>query len=254
MLLRDLKNITELDEKISALHAELEDLYKQRSSFVLGDVVPQALDHKTFTVDKPNDDWLQYEYQRLSTAWATYGIQIPELNKLETKLINARGVILNLAEGNPSLDHKLSIVLVPPSNLFNMDKLADMRQAQTFVLASDYIATKLQSNYRAKKWRVLVVFSDVEGLEIGNAKDIINNQLFKIDGQDMRGLGLYEYLALSLQHPAPLDLQGWTLLLKGYKTGDVPSVSYTGGHYRFETDDARGILGDERFRPAIEVV
>ncbi len=149
-------------------------------------------------------------------------------------------------------EYGLGLMLVPPASVFKVSKLNEFRLHQGLGALADSFDPAISVTYRNKNWKLYVVFNALTGMNLGSVKDIMEHHRYSIAGFDTRGLGPYEYAAFTLQHPTIIDRNEWTLLLKGYKSGDAVSASFVGNRYCFAVDDANG-LGDERFRPAIEV-
>lgn len=256
MLLKDLDTVTTIDSKITELHSELQKLYQERAR-LFSEPTPQDEKQnakaKTDTLRRTGDA-ISAEYDRLRNLWLRYDVTIPSLDELNSGFEKGLTVISSLQEDNKALDHRLSFVLVPPAKILNSKTLPTLREKQQLI-QSDHFETPVSFENKSRKWRLLVVYTGQEGLNLGSAEQLIATKSYLMNNQDTRKLGLTEYIALSLQHPLPLDIQHTTLLVKDHKASnsEVLSVGLIGGGYRFMTDDIKGI-GNERFRPAVEVL
>lgn len=248
MLLRDFQEVTELDSQIINLQNELVSLYKKRAQAVAGDNPSPQHTAMSQTTTKQL-------YNDLTQAWDIYDVTLPTYTSVRPRLAKAQALIADLELTNPHLTGCFSVVMVPPTSILGLDTIAAFRNKQSFVTCSDYIHPDLTKTATAKNWRVLVAYTSTEGLELGSAANILQSNLYKLAGHDMRGLGILEYIALSLQVQAPIDISSWTLLLKGTTSTNqtVGSAAFVAGQYRFDTDDVHGLLTNDRFRPAIEI-
>jgi hypothetical protein len=261
MLLTELKKVIDIDEHIGQLQQQLFSLYEERAKYV--DVPPTIASGKTpktFSIEGRtygNDEaWLEYEYAKLAAAWSRYGISIPSPQKLKKRLQKSKYIMDALHAAAPDVAASMGLLLVPPSRLIGTPVSCDLRRSQPFINTPDFINTELARNFSVNKgWQLLIVNSAPEGLEWGSARHILDANKYNIAGYDARSLGIFEYHALTLQADGPLDSGIWTSLFKGIKPSDslVTSVTFFNGQYRYELDDAKGIYGDERFRPAIAV-
>lgn len=251
MLLTDFKAVTEIDNKIDMLHKKLGDLYQLRAHYTV------ASDRSKGAANTAaRAGWAEQLYQTLSEAWALHGVEVPAFKTLKARLLKAGDVMRELEAQEPSLSGKLSTLLVPPARLLDMSNSKGLRDKQDFIYAADYVDPELRFSTSGTKWDVLVAYSAPQGLLLGTADAIVANKTYRLAGRDMRGLGILEYKALSLQMSARLDDNSWTMLLKGYRPAGGPalaSVACLNGQYRFEADDSAGLLGEEGFRPAIKV-
>ena len=244
-MLRDFKEVAELDSQIMNLQNELVNLYRKRAQVV----------NTGESADGPAKSSTTLLYEELMATWDVYGIHLPSYRTLKTRLLKAEKLITELEEADARLVGDMRVVLVPPTGTVNLENLRVLRDRQSFIRHKDFLSSEFGEVEQHKSWRVMVAFAAAEGLDFGPAKDILKNKLYKIAGHDMRGLGLQEYIALTLQMHGPIDTLGWTLLLQGTEqdTDQVSSVTFIHGQYRFDTDDVHGQLSEETFRPAIEI-
>lgn len=245
MLLKDLQEVNQLDGQIINLQNQLVDLYRKRASFV----TPQD---SSVTHEKHEKTSVKAEYDSLKHTWATLGVEIPNFSDLRSRLSKAQKLISELVIADPRLNNNLSVILVPPTKMLAGSNISALRNNQRFIKRDDYINSDIAFP-AGTSWHVLVAYTASTGLRMGTAQHILASKTYKLAGHDMRGLGVREYTAMSLQLQKPLDASGWTILLKNAKNGIVPSVSFIDGQYRFEYDEVDGLLVEDHFRPAIEV-
>jgi hypothetical protein len=247
MMLRDFQEVTELDGQIINLQNELVNLYRKRAA-VVSDGTP-VLATRTAA------NWTKQQYDQLAIAWAKYGVKIPSFSSLKTQLNKARHVITKLETAQSELAGDLAIILVPKDGIVNSKSAQTFRAQQKFVEHADFISDDVTMQPESKHWRVVVAYSAPEGLLLGNAEDILKAKAYKVAGYDTRALGISEYVAMTLQLDRPFDSMGWNLLLKGTKPEQtsVTSATFIHNQYRFDTDDASGLLDQESFRPAVEI-
>lgn len=251
MLLTQFQEVSRIDARITKIHKELIELYKQRDAIAEG-----KAPYRTITATKPTVvDELRTLYDKLAAAWLRYDCTIPTYKYLKPKLARAQRIITELQASNPML-RSLQVVLVPPSSALPFPTEAAFRERQT-AIEPDYASPELAAAVTPDtKWHVLVVDADVRGIDLGAASDIIAAKTYLIAGHDTRALGPREYAALTLQLGAEpmLDMDSWTMFLKDVCDGTLhPSATFAGGRFRFELDELDGALGDNRFRPAVEV-
>ncbi len=250
MLLKEFKQISDIDNQINSMHKQLADLYARREQYITQPGKTQIFS----TGNSTTEIGLKTAYTTLQAAWKQYGINIPPIKTIKKRLLKAHDLIQEMSSV-PDLQGNLDLLLVPPAKLVGRVENNSLRQKQSFITLPDFISYELPRSFSGKSWHLLVVYNGPQGLEWGTARDILDSKKYLINGRDARGLGLYEYFSLSLQASKPLDEGVWTSLLKNTSSSSkmVPSATFHQGQYRFELDDVRGVLGDERFRPAIEV-
>lgn len=261
MLLTELKKVIDIDDRIGNLHKELADLYEERARYVKSDGTFKAAVNDSGPVVQANnssdtkESWIKQEYKQLAQNWARYDITIPPAPLLKQKLGKAKQIIDKLIDEEPDLEGKLGVLLIPPHKEIGSPKSSGLRSFQKFINFEDYINPELSVKPSQKNWRMLVVFNKPAALDLGSAQEILAEKTYLIGGYDTRALGVSEYFALTLQSDTPIDIDSWTLLLKGSKVSNklAASAIFIDGQYRFELDDIRGV-GDEKFRPGVEVI
>lgn len=264
MLLNNLKKVVELDSRINDMHRQLANLYAERSNIVEAGAtiintnsnIPSATNRTTQRPKaKIHDSWASKEYASLSAAWKRYDIEIPGYTNLKVKLVKSRVIMDELSNAQSDLMGRLSVILVPPTRQLGFPINTTLRQKQGFCDINDYVNQDLPKPTNNKQWRVLVVYTNSAGLSIGSPAVIFKEKSYLIAGYDTRALGITEYAALTLQKDQPLDEATWTLLLKDYAGNEfVPSATCMNGRFRFDIDEVGGILENDCFRPAIEVL
>lgn len=249
MLLSDFDKLAQIDNEILTLQDNLVNLYRQRAGLVkpvakIADQPQQAASEQDVL-----DNW----YRHLQTEWQQRGVRIPNQKVLTKKLQTATITIAVLADAldvSPSL---FTMVLIPPKSTFGLSELAAARRNQPFVRYPDqYDNAKTAYQARSQRWRLLVVYDAHHGLAWGDATTILESKKYVVEGLDTRALGAYEYAIYSLQSLSPRDKDSWTWLLKD-KAVQPLSVAFMSGAYRFSSDDPKGYLQSERFRPAVEI-
>lgn len=269
MLLSNFKAIADLDTQISLLHHKLKELYDRRVDYIQNtapihnthpEKTPKTVSNKfdifsSFSTS-PSETTSRLDYDRLKAAWATYDIKLPTYISLKTKLSTAIERIAQMALNHSELANNLAVVAIPPFKLFNLELYPELVLKNKSKAAMPYFYPELGQGTRSSNWRIFIVYSAARGLSLGNAKTILEEKRYVINGYDMRGLGILEYAAFTLQNDLVVDVDAWALLLRNLTVNSdklVPSVAYTGGRYRFELDEAIGLLDEEYFRPAMEI-
>lgn len=267
MLLADFKAVLKIDDQIDDLQNRLNALYSTRARYIDSARLPAqqqvstpistlSLGLEAFAAPTSTNKtkWLDGQYGALKAIWTSYGLTIPSKKTLTPRLSNAKQILDKLATNHPELAGKFDIVLVPPTALLNEQSIATLRLQQPLLCTTDHFDSSITFGKTTRNWRVLVAHSGVDGLSLGSAENILATKSYKIAGFDMRALGVYEYMALSLQSDFAIDTKAWSLLLKGTKQTDslVVSAACVDGTYRYEQDDIHG-FGAESFRPAVEV-
>lgn len=261
MLLTDFKAIADIDSQISELHKQLQGLYGVRADYLDAKnpaVIQKRGNHNIFGYSSisPLQNWPNKEYNRLKFIWQSYAIEVPSYSSLKNKLQKAHQLIIKLSSSSSPLTSNLTVMLVPPAKMFNMQIYSQLLEANYPSSAPFYIDQELPAINKSSTWRIFVVYNAPTGLSLGSAKKMFDQKSYMFDKYDMRGLGVVEYAAFTLQNDFVADVNSWTLLLKNYKQKpgqQVPSAAYAGNHYRFELDDESGLFDDEHFRPAVEI-
>jgi hypothetical protein len=258
-----LKQVVEIDNQITNLHKELSSLYAKRAVFLgtsgLVNLVNSSVSNASGKKHVPlHDPWTIQTYSYLAHAWMVHGIAIPAITEIDKKLARARKIIESLTETDTTIGLQMGVLLVPPIDLVSFPITPKIRLNQAHILLNDYVTGELletASGKRKKTWQVLVAHLGGTGLDFGSAAQIQKYKKYLINGFDTRALGLRQYIALTLQINNIIDQNVWTILLGEQlaNTTLVPSATFINGQYRFELDESNSILGEERFRPAIEV-
>lgn len=251
-----LKQLVDIDNQITNLHKELSNLYAIRSNFhdlTLFEDGVNSIESAAASVDP----WVIHTYAMLSNAWSVHKIDIPSLTILAKKLAKAQKIIQAVNQDDSKVGKHLGILLVPPDNIMQLPFNRRRINTQTHIALDDYIDPEVAVNTFAKKnsWQLLVAHTSATGLQWGSAVEILKHNKYNICGYDANAMGLRQYVALSLQLNKALDVGVWNMLLHNQlpETKQVLSVTFLNGQYRFELDEPNSILGDERFRPAIEI-
>lgn len=262
MLYKELQQVVSLDGQISSLHKELSLLYLKRAVFV--DVVNPVksssdtlLKAKKSSHQEHSSLWIEHAYAYLHAAWRVHDITIPTFDQLNKKLLRAYSIIQLIHISHPELSNHLNVLLVPPSNILGFPSKIVNRHNQPHITLQDFVNQELGSSIAYKKtWQLLVAHCGLTGEDYGSATHMLKNKNYLINGYDMRDLGPRQYAALSLQLNYPIDSNVWTTLLQDTRTLNskmAPSVTFLNGQYRFELDELVGDLGENRFRPALEI-
>jgi hypothetical protein len=254
MLVKQLKQVIEIDERINTIHRELSDLYSQRAQITEEKDIPEIASKKEDSEELSQDRWVSKQYQKLSSTWQNCDIKIPSKKTLLPKLIKAHELIVELSAKAPDLEGKLSVLLVPPHKQFPFPVNSALREKQDSISASDFVNPEYPSVKKSKAWKVLVVYGAHQGLYLGNAEMILENKSYMFSNHDMRDLGIREYAALSSQEK-DIDKQSWTMFLQDQQASEdtVAIAGCIDDRYRFDLTETNSIFSDDRFRPAIEV-
>lgn len=262
MLLSQLTEVNEIDNRISQIHGELSQLYLQRSTLLQNvpqmpvtagqQPAPQAA--MAPVLGSEANEWAEAQYEALVAVWRQYGVALPSHRTMKTRLLKAHKTLQDIAQAKPEWQNGMTAVFVPASSALSFPVDGTMRAKQPFITSPDYTETNLPAVTVDKQWRLLLVYKEAEGLYAGSLEMMLDKKEQKVAGHDVTALGLREYLAFSLQQTKPVDVQTWTILPKDRIGNDqVPCVSYTQGQFRFVTDEVNSVFGDNRFRPAIEI-
>ena len=271
MLLNDFKEVINIDNKISSLHSQLDGLYRRRARLVGTNITNKSKyarlattpfeniglpAHETDSSDTTSvitpQGWANKTYDELQTTWSAIGITIPNQKLLINRLKKACETVIAIATVEPVIGNDMRVVLVPPTQIMKVPAQAKLRSHQPFV-DEDYIQPEIKPS-TDRSWKVLLIYTQPEGLLIGDARTILNKKLYKLAGHDARDLGVREYIALTLQQPIAIDSKNWTLLFKDKAPANhAVGAKYLNGRYRIELIEAEDVFGDVTFRPAIEV-
>lgn len=238
-----------IEKKINDLQSNLFDLYRQR----------QALFNETTdfsstlraTTSEPAliaEQW----YDTLAAEWRTRGLAIPAKSRFLPKIKSALITIEQLGQYLSVESSLFTLVAIPPTSQWSSSALQAARLEQSHINYNDQIDTVFKTP-QTKKWRLLVVYDALEGIDFGSAANILADNRHIVHGMDITALGVHEYAVYALQHTGKRDATTWTWLLKD-ATQDAWSVRYMTGAYRFSLDDAAGVADGELFRPAVEIL
>jgi hypothetical protein len=245
------RKIQQLDKKINRLQSDLFDLYRQRQNLFSGKTdYPATLRAATATIpDTTAEAWFTF----LQNEWQAREVKLPAASQLMPKIKSGLVIIQQLAHEFGVSSELFTLVFIPSSARYSKQQLTTDRLKQPHVQYADHNENTPQS--ADKKWRLLVVYDGIDGLELGSAEEILTSGAHEIVGLDTRALGPREYAIYALRHTRPRDHHNWTWLLRGSKKDQtVTTVSFISGAYRFMQDDAKGFGQGERFRPSVEVV
>lgn len=255
MLLSNFKRVEEIDDKIVQIHRELAELYAQRYMLIDGkDGLSTSRSSEDKTTNSSTYDPIEEEYRLIASAWEHYNIIIPDLKFIKSKIVKASKIRRDLNKNYPEIAIGMRIIAVPPSNVCPIPASLQLRSLQGVSLADDYISDGVARPRDQKSWEYCLVYDSPESVIIGTAKKLNELKGYMIAGYDMRGLGIREYTALTLQSPHIVDKESSTVLLKSKGTkGAVPYASFRQGRYRFEMEDENNVLENDGFRPAIKL-
>lgn len=257
MLLKEYNKLLEIDELITNLQEQLSALYSSRAAILKPDTPPAKKKTSKLTdtlADNVKSFVAAGEYQRLLQAWSRYEIEIPAYNQLEKSIVKALDVRMFIDKTVPMLQDKLKLVLCPPAKILNPKTLPDLQKKHASLTDDDDIQASLLKAFKARKWHLLLVYGEKEGLYLGAPETIVDKSTEVLQGYDSLALGAPEYLALSLQEKTVLDTDTHTLLPKhGVHEGTIPAVTYKDGTYQFLEEDSDTLFGDVRHRPAITI-
>ncbi len=204
-----------------------------------------------------DNPWILHTYSALEASWKVHGFIIPSVTLIANKLLKAQKVINDITEAEPVIGAGMSALLVPPSDILSFPIDQKSRSRQPHIILSDYVNSELHltTHEPNKTWQMLVAYAQATGVEYGTASNILKHRNYMIADYDTRALGLRQYAALTMQINKPIDENTWTILLNEWAkvNGLISSVTFLNGQYRFDFDEPNSILGDERFRPAVEI-
>ncbi|MEO5628105.1 MAG: hypothetical protein ABIQ89_04445 [Candidatus Saccharimonadales bacterium] len=233
---KDSTQLSQLDSQISALHQQLNQLYRRRLQ-TMRQQKPQLQ-----SIDSQFNQTIQQDsnniYNRLTDAWLSQGVDIPSLRTLSKRLQKASALNRQLTNKYPELVNHMEIVLVPPTAVLNTILDKDHNGHQQIVTQS-----ALES---INRWRVTLIYSASHGLPLESSA--------YTNRQKLSQLGLNEYLALIIQGQLLIDEGTWTMLLKNNQQAVVSCAGFASGAYRFIDDEINSIFNDNGFRPCVEVM
>ncbi len=234
MLLSDHKKATEIDHQIQALHAQLTSLYETKLTL------------QNNTVEQPHQttmntaDWQVIVYAQLKAQWAVKGVKVPSLASLRSKLQKAQRILADI-NAEQTYAGMFDVMLVPPTSVYG--------DAQ---IVRDQGAERTASN--GKNWKLFVVYQPKQGLVIADQVSFIEAGQMKIADYAMPGLTLSQYEVFTQLKQDVCDEGSWSVLPAEMRAPfTVLCVGYIGDAYHAVADDTRSLIGDNRFRPALEV-
>lgn len=213
-------------------------------------------------IDRSPEEWAHERYGKLANSWGRLGIAIPTEQELAYKLQAAADVINRLSAAEMHLQHKMGVVLVPPTDVIGWPVKTELRerQAANGELAIGQAGVDIREKRRmafrkgdvsdhaghvhapapSNEWRVLVTDVSEDGTHFGSPHAILKSESYMIDGFDTRGMGPAEYAALSLQvaipdqkntgKTIPVNGKTKTLLMKGIDSTNETHVGVAGHH------------------------
>ena len=234
MLLTNHKQAIEIDGQIQALHAQLTSLYATKLTLQRGAHAPA---HQT-TMN--TTDWLVTAYAQLKATWAARDVKIPSMTTLRPKLQKAQTILTDINASTTYRD-MFGLLLVPPTSVYNQKQIVRDQGAERSATAS-------------KAWKLFVVLQSDQGLEITDQVSFIEAGHMNIAGYTMPGLTLSQYEVFTQLRPAICDQGTWSVLPAEMRAPfHILCVGYVGDVYHALADDTRILIGDNCFRPAMEV-
>ncbi|MBP7807423.1 hypothetical protein KA047_02910 [Candidatus Saccharibacteria bacterium] len=257
MLVTNLEKLNQIDQEITDLQSNLSSLYQKRSQLFASstqykDRYAAAIrkDRAKASVKTPDTETANW-YNELASEWHARGIAIPTYKTLQRRIAKAQIAIDDLSAELQVSPDLFTMQLIPPTQSLSQEQLNILRLHQPHVRYSDQNETIIEPT-TSKKWRLLVIYDGIDGLDFGSAEEILASQSYIIAGHDARGFGIHEYAVYALRHTTPRDHHSWTWLLN-HDVSEPVSVSFISGAYRFAQDDPKGYMQTERFRPCVEV-
>lgn len=234
MLLSDLTKATEIDHQIQALHAQLTSLYETKLTLQNNTtgLSPQATMNTT--------DWQVVVYAQLKAQWAAKGVKVPSLALLRAKLQKAQHILADI-NAEQTYAGMFDVMLVPPISEYSQTQIVRDQGAE-------------RSASSGKTWKLFVVYQPKQGLEIIDQVSFVEAGQMKIADYTMPGLTLAQYEIFTQLRHGVCDEGTWSVLPAEMRAPfTVLCVGYLGDAYHAVADDTRSLIGDNRFRPALEV-
>ncbi len=251
MLLTNFKEVIALDEQISKLHQELSVLYAERSS-----IANSTDQSKTFIQSTKSDTTVhatttreREQYEILRAAWMKYAVTVPAFKSLQAKLTSANAILSNL-ESNGTDINDYEFFLSPPTAKIAFPLKNNGTEKHQGFDSPDMPALSAQ-----KQWKLLMVYKKRDGLPVSNYKNFIDKKQYMISGYNMRGLNIRDYGLYTLMQNTPVDVDQWSLLPASntIDKNQVVCAGFIDNQYRYVLDDTTSLLGDNSFRPAMEI-
>ncbi len=242
MLLTEFKEVLALDKRINDLHRELSVLYEERKAITISTSQSPGFTRSTASSanTQATTSWEHEQYEILRTAWLKFDLAIPAYKTLHKKLTMAKATLATLNASSATKDC-FELFLCPP-----ISRLASQSGLATGIAAK----SKPQ-----RHWKVLLAYKQPAGLPIEDDQLFFDSQQYLFGGYDMQGLNMREYGLYTMLQSAPIDVERWSLL-PAQQTEDQQQIvcaGYIGNQYRYVSDDKRSLLGENSFRPAMEV-
>lgn len=249
MLLKDLKQVNDIDSKISDMHRRLAELYHEKSLLVSDyspEILPDFNDNTSYISEQ--------NYRKVAKAWEQHGITIPPYSNLKNKFAKGNKTLKFLSNTHPDIASNMEIIVVPPSKYMKFPAAKEQRKPQRLVELQDYVNSGVTLPKSQRNWEVLLAYTGQSSIYAGSAKKVLETKSYMLAGYDTRALGLREYLAITYQKRELIDTETWTVLLKEPSTDvSVPYAGYRHGRYRFDMEENDNVLDDDGFRPAIKL-
>lgn len=256
MLLIDYKKVVEIDQTINELHKKLAELYAQRSGIVASTGSQAATTNTTRASNASasgstaiiDDEWVRDCYDDLQEAWVRYDIKIPSFTTLKRKLAAAQVVLDDIL---PEYGASFNLLLVPPAKLFSLPLTDEIAEKSNLIFSPALPAAQTV----AKGWKLFVVYTDSLAPKVEDYAHFVAKKNPVFAGYEMPGLDCREYTAFLLMSYKAIDENSWSLLIRDgdIERGLVPCVTRMGDSYHFEMDATAALIGQNHFRPAMEI-
>lgn len=255
MLLSDYKRVIEIDSTINDLHVQLTSLYNERANIVFA---PEELqltatsgvpDKRRTTGTTVDNEWELSSYNDLKQIWDGFEVAVPTFKKLQSKLVKAKHAISDLQLQLD--DNSFTVVLVPPAAIIQ-------RLVKDGVFERNNInLTAVQQTVNSAKnrsWTLHIVAANPINVYSDSELLIADNHQ-RISGYEMAGLNTMEYAVYVLTSSRVVDENSWSILTRSIDAteGTITCVSYLGNSYQFENDLVDVLVGNNHFRPAMEI-
>jgi hypothetical protein len=251
MLLKEYQQISDIDQTIMALHKRLTELYDVRSEMFSKTAGLAAQKHfstpiytNTAWTTRANITTERSIYDMLAIFWSSYGVKLPSYKSLKTTLAKADDLCINLNLAAP--DAKFEVIILPPAAVFNYAN-------SPAVL--DFSANVDAPRASSKTWKVYVVSGSEHGVDIDDYAAFINEGGMTLGNTFMQGLTVAEYATYASVTNNTIDKDSWSVIIRGInkKSRTVPCILRTTNSFTFDTDSIDVMIGENHFRPALEV-
>lgn len=256
MLLTEYNHLNEIDTAISHLQAELTELYRERSKIIFS-TEPQAFSiSETLTSSSAigssaDNSWVADEYRQLLAAWQNTGVTIPAFEKLRKKLSRTREILDDLALTRT--ESSFQTLLVPSAKIFEQMVDNGLFSRQNIRFDESVLATA--ANDKSRGWKIYIVAAQTLIGPLHSASELTPEQLELIPEYKMPGLNVKEYAVFALTNKDSIPENSWSILPRDTDkaSGQVPCALRSGDSFQFELDNSDVLIGDNHFRPAMEV-